>query len=216
MDNTYEIFVFYYEISKSGIYRLESMSTHNVSVRCICISEFVKNLKAVEYNHLTIASAYRLIIPDVLPQYDKVLYMDSDIVINEDVSELYRIDIGDNILGAVRGYYKIDDGNFMYRHITEDLQIGINHFFNAGILIINIGSFKAHKIKEQCFSLLSARKDLYFMDQCAMNIVCEGKVFFFPLKWNFEWQFLFASQKSSLDQEMYDGMRDKPLSILTG
>lgn len=212
-ENKYELFVFYYDLPKTSIYRLESLSNKYVKVRCVCISEYVKNLKVLEYNHLTIASAYRLIIPDVLPQYDKVLYLDSDIIVNEDVSKLYEIDTGDCILGAVKGYYKSDDANFMYRHITEDLHIDINNFFNAGILIINTKLFKEYQVKEKCFSLLSNRKDLYFMDQCAMNIVCENQVSFFPLKWNFEWQFLFASQTSDLDRKMFASLQEKKAVI---
>lgn len=214
-DYSYEISVLYDRISTAGMIRLEHLSTDYAKVRCICIHDHIANLKVMEYNHLTIASAYRLIIPDVLPAYEKILYLDSDIVVNADIAELYHMDIGDNILGAAHGYFKKDDDEFMYKHITQTLGISVQNFFNAGILVMNTKAFRENNVKERCFSLLSQRTDLYFMDQCAMNIVCEGKVHFLPSEWNFEWQYLFSTEEHELkpmDQLAiihYDGI-EKP------
>lgn len=199
-DHLYEIAVLYDRLSTANIIRLEQQSTDYANVRCICIHDYILNLKVMEYNHLTIASAYRLIIPDVLPQYEKILYLDSDIVVNTDIAKLYDIDIGANILGAAHGYFKKDDDEFMYRHITQTLGIAVQDFFNAGILVMNIPAFRENKVKDRCFSLLAQRTDLYFMDQCAMNIVCEGKVHFLPPEWNFEWQYLFSAEEQEQKQ----------------
>lgn len=214
-NNLYEISVLYDHLSDASCRRLEQQSTDYAHVRCICIHDYITELKVQEYNHLTIASAYRLIIPDVLSQYEKILYLDSDIVVDTDIAELYNTDIGENILGAVHGYFKKDDGEFMLKHITQTLGIDVNNFFNAGILLMNRKALKENKVTEKCFSLLSKRTDLYFMDQCAMNIVCEGKVFFLPEKWNFEWQYLFSAEEHGF-KEMnhlgiihYDGI-EKP------
>ena len=196
--NKYEVSVLFDSLSSLSVYRLERLSTDNVSVSCLCIHEYIANLKALEYNHLTIASAYRLVIPDVFPQYTKIIYLDSDIVVNADVAELYNTDIGTNILGAVRGYYKRDETDFMYNHITKTLGINENSFFNAGILIVNTKEFKQNNVAQRCFDLLSERKDLYFMDQCALNIVCESKVHMLPNRWNHEWLYLFAVNNPKL------------------
>ncbi|GHU41386.1 hypothetical protein FACS1894111_03600 [Clostridia bacterium] len=196
--NTYEVFVFFDKLSGLSIYKLERLSTDHVKVVCCCIHEQITNLKVSEYNHLTIASAYRLVIPNVLPQFEKVLYLDSDIVVNADVADLYNIDIGTNILGAVRGYNDDDKNVWGYNHITKTLGINRDSFFNAGILIINTKEFINNSVAQKCFSLLSNRQDLYFMDQCALNIVCEGKVHFLPHKWNHEWLYLFSANNSLL------------------
>lgn len=194
-NNLYKIYVFYDNLSDASRRRLEQQSTDYAHVRCICIHDYISELQVQEYNHLTIASAYRLIIPEVLSQYEKILYLDSDIVVDADITELYNTDIGDNTLGAVHGYFKKDDSEFMYKHITQTLGIAVDNFFNAGILLMNRKALNDNKVTEKCFSLLAKRTDLYFMDQCAMNIVCEGKVFFLPEKWNFEWQYLFSAEE---------------------
>ncbi len=221
--NEYEISVLYDHLTAASIIRLEQQSIDYVHVRCVCIHDYITDLKVLEYNHLTIASAYRLIIPEVLSQYEKVLYLDSDIVVDADIAELYHTKIGGNILGAVHGYFKKDDDEFMYKHITQTLGIAVDSFFNAGILLMNIKALKENRVTEKCFSLLSKRTDLYFMDQCAMNIVCEGKVYFLPEKWNFEWQYLFSAEEharklmDNLGIIHYDGIEkpwDYPSQIL--
>jgi lipopolysaccharide biosynthesis glycosyltransferase len=213
--NTYEIFVLYDILSSLSIYRLESLSTENVTVNCCCVHEYITNLKVLEHNHLTIASAYRLVMPEIFPQYEKVIYLDSDIVVNADVAELYSINIGANILGAVHGYYKRDEIDFMYNHITETLGIDENNFFNAGVLIVNITEFKKNNVTQKCFKLLSERTDMYFMDQCALNIVCEGKVHILPKRWNHEWLFLFSADnpKLSLHRDEFDEAHNSPAII---
>lgn len=184
----YDIIVLYDALSVYARSSLQSLEQDDATIRFICIHEQIKNLRALEYNHLTVASAYRLVIPEVLPEYEKVLYLDSDIVICDDVAKLYGIDIGDCALGAAHGYFKHMETDFMFYHITRNLKIGTEDFFNAGILIMNLEAFRRKQITEKCFKLLGERDDLYFMDQCALNIVCRGKVFFIPQRWNEEWE----------------------------
>ena len=204
--NTIEIFVLYDRLSLTSIRRLESLTTESAQVSCICIHDYIMDLNVAEYNHVTIASAYRLVIPDVLPQYDKLLYLDSDIVVNGDISELYSFELGDNILGAVHGYFK--PGDFMHNHITKTLKIQEKNFFNAGILLINAEAFRRNHVKDKCFQLLSQRRDLYYMDQCALNIVCEGSVFFLPSRWNYEWLLDFSKEMDT------EGFRNEGKAII--
>lgn len=212
--NTYEITILFDSLSSLSVYRLEHLSTDHVRVSCRSIHAYIAGLKVLEYNHLTIASAYRLVIPDVLSQYDKVLYLDSDIVVNEDVAKLYHMDIGSNLLGAVRGYFKRDKDDFIYNHITKTLGISEDSFFNAGILIMNIVGFKEKDVAHRCFKLLTERDDLYFMDQCALNIVCEGSVHYLPGRWNHEWLYLFAANNDRLPTSCEEFERCKAPAII--
>lgn len=197
-DYLYKIYVFYDKISPENRWKLESLSTDYAQVRCICVHDEVAGLCAASYNHLTVASAYRLVISKVLSSYDKVIYLDADIVVNDDVAKLYQIDIGDSILGAVRGYYRKEENDFFRQYIINTLKIKEDNFFNAGILLVNNRECIKKKITERCFSILSQRTDLAYYDQCALNIVCEGNVFFLPPTWNYEWTFLFPLTERTL------------------
>jgi lipopolysaccharide biosynthesis glycosyltransferase len=213
VNNLYEVYVLYDELKNTNIRRLEGLSVNHVTVRCVCIHEYVVNLKVTEYNHLTVASAYRLVIPDALPQYDKIIYLDSDIAVNADIAEMYNFDIGNNVLGAVKGLYDEDD--IFSEYMSGTLHVSKDTFFNAGILIINCAEFRKKNIKEKCFALLTERTDLLYMDQDALNIICQGNVYFLPKEWNYECVFLFNNNTCNDDVMSdsaivhYDGI-DKP------
>lgn len=196
-ENVYKLFIFYDQLSMSNQLRIKQLATENVFIQFINIHDYVSETKILTHVHLTVATVYRLIIPYVLPEYDKVIYLDSDIVINSDVAQLYDFELGENILGAAKGF--VEDTEFMQKHLTKTLGIDVNNFFNAGVLIINCNKYKAEEIKAKCFKLLSERTDLIFMDQCALNITCEGKVSWIPKEWNFEWSVLDENDISEAD-----------------
>jgi len=80
-DYQYNIYIFYTDITDYNQKRLERMEAENVKIKCVDVTEYVKDKKVKIVGHFTIEAIYRLIIPYVIPQYDKVLYFDSDLVI---------------------------------------------------------------------------------------------------------------------------------------
>lgn len=187
-NNKYEISVLYDEISDMSINRLEHLSNEYAYVKCICIHENIKNIIVTEYGHLTIAAAYRIISAELFSDYGKILYIDSDTVICDDVSKLYESSIGDNILGAANALVAKND--LYYKNV---LSIDLENYFNSGVLLINTESFINNRIKEKCIEHLKNRKDFQFMDQDALNISCQGKVQFIDKRWNYEWMFQFGN-----------------------
>ena len=64
------------------------------------VSEFTSKADLRESLHLSIETYYRLFIPLILPQYEKVLYLDSDMIILADVADLYNENISGFPVGA--------------------------------------------------------------------------------------------------------------------
>lgn len=193
-DNEYRIYIIYDVLSQHNVYKLENLSTKNIVVKCICIHDYISNLIVTESGHIKIASAYRIFIPEIFSEYDKVLYIDSDVVVCEDVAILYASDIGNSVIGATNAIVSKNDSYY-----KKVLNISREDYFNAGIILINIEQFRKDKIKERCIELLRERTDFQFMDQCALNIACQGKVSFLDKKWNYEWMYLFGE---------YDGFEE--------
>jgi hypothetical protein len=67
---------------------------------------------------------------------------------------------------------------------------------------MNLKEFRINNVSEECFNLLLNRTDLYLMDQDALNIVCQGKVYFLPDKWNYEWMRLLSQESEAELTEM--------------
>ena len=117
------------------------------------------------------AASYRLLLPELLPEKDSIVYIDCDVVVRQDLSRLYRsLDLGDNLLAAV---YEapIEDQASRFKALGCDPE----KYFNSGFLIMNLA-----KIREEHTSarLLEALKVDYleFPDQDALNQVCKGRV----------------------------------------
>lgn len=186
--NVYAVYILYDKLSKQNISRLERLSTTNVTVKCVCISDYVKGLNLTLYGHMTAATVYRLLIPDILPQYNKVLYLDSDLVVLADVAELYYRDLNGNYIGAVRDICTYCGNVYPHNlYVQEKLGLKYTDYFNAGVLLINTKAFRENKIHQKCISLLCQRSDLACMDQDVLNLVCVGSVTFLPTAWNFMW-----------------------------
>lgn len=188
MEDEYHIYIFYTEINKLHRLRLELLNRKNVQVFFVDLTKKMLGIRRERSNHLSIETVYRLFIPEILQQYDKILYLDCDLVVNSNIAELYQIDISGHILGAAHDAYS----KAAIEHIEEALQIPYESAFNAGVLLINTDKFRQEKVKERCFELLNEdwdskdRKYIY-MDQDVLNIVCNGQVRFFPMEWDFQW-----------------------------
>lgn len=187
--NEYRIFIFCTHLSQEHKRRIRSLAKDHVKVEFLNVSEKTQNLQSYnDTTHLSVETTYRLLIPDILPEYDKVLYLDCDIAVLADVAELYQFDIKNKVLGVGQLSGEVE----WIVNSSKNLQVEVSDVFNAGILLINTKSFFEQGIKEQCLALLGEdwkRKTprFLFQDQDALTVVCQGKVERFPEEWNFEW-----------------------------
>ena len=69
-------------------------------------NEILSNVK-IHNPHLAEATYYRLLIPQMVPEYEKCIYLDSDLLVNGDLKELFSIDLNDNYLGGVKDCHLI-------------------------------------------------------------------------------------------------------------
>lgn len=128
---------------------------------------------------------YRLFIPNMYPQYDKALYLDCDIAINESISKLYNIDIGENYVGAIPDQsvlYMSDE----FKDYVEN-RIGVKSFknyFNAGILVMNLQKLRESNFEDTFIQLLSSVKFDVAQDQDYLNVICNGHVKYIDETWN--------------------------------
>lgn len=74
----------------------------NVSLRLYDPGRLVENYHLKANAHISVETYYRFLIQDILPEYDKVLYLDCDLIVNADVAELYHTDIEGYMLAAAR------------------------------------------------------------------------------------------------------------------
>lgn len=140
-------------------------------------------------NHISLASYDRLYLPAILTQYNKVLYLDCDLIVLADVAPLFRTELGINYLAGVRDecfVYMETDLLRMARneHLTNGATDNKN-YINAGVLLMNLQKIREVRLDKSWLNFARER-DLVFHDQSVLNILCEGRITLLDESWNFQ------------------------------
>lgn len=119
----------------------------------------------------TEAASFRLLLPEILPEYDSLVYIDCDVIVRQDIGKLFEdIHLGDNYLAAV--FEAPIEGQ---AERFKALGCDPNRYFNSGFLLMNLKQMRLEKVSDK---LLEACRVPYleFPDQDALNQVCKGRV----------------------------------------
>lgn len=119
---------------------------------------------------------YRLIAPELIPEYDKFLYSDVDVIFREDLAKYYDLDLGKNYFGGVDNCASLRP--YVQDYVERVLKLNYTKgYFYSGNLIINSKQIlKDNKLAE--FRELGKHNFLQ-QDMDIINIACNGR--FFPL-----------------------------------
>jgi len=126
---------------------------------------------------------FRVYIARMYPEYDKALYLDCDIALNGDISELYSYDIGDNYVGGIT--CETVDTSDVFTHYAENyLGCRLPDYFNAGVMVMNLKALRGIDFERRFFDIMSKITFEVAQDQDYFNVLCKGHVMFIPIKWN--------------------------------
>ena len=182
----YKVVVLYNNISKFNIDRINKYNKDNISVEFLNVTNHMEKISEKLYtrDYYSKSTYFRLFIADLFPEYDKALYLDSDIAILTDIAELYNIDIGDNLLGATPdGVIQAYDTFKVY----AEKVVGVNsykNYFNAGILIMNLKELRKMDFQDKFVYLLGTIKFKVAQDQDYLNRICKGRVKIISDSWD--------------------------------
>ena len=140
-----------------------------------------RNFKLRDY--YTMTTYYRLLIPDTFFTIDKALYLDSDITVLSDLSKLYNIDIGDNLVGAIADASVQIVPEFI-TYVNKALKIKKERYFNAGILVMNLKEMRQTHLLKRVYELSKTTAFKVAQDQDLLNVICKDKVTYISPSWN--------------------------------
>ena len=173
----YDIVVLENNISyrnKKLLYK-EIYSYKNVSLRFVDVQRFYDENQDVEFKNfrddITITTYNRLFIPEIFKNYDKVLYLDCDIVVKGDLIDLYEIDFNDNYIVANIGMANM-----------ENIKNKISNEINAGVILFNIEKCINNNFTEKCLDNISLSNTA---DQGAIDITCKNHIKYIDYRYNF-------------------------------
>ena len=126
---------------------------------------------------------YRLFIPTLFPELDKALYLDSDIILLDDVAKLYKIELGNKLLGVIIDE-AVQNTQVFKDYVECALDVKNTNYFNSGVMIMNLKELRNVKFEDQFFNLSKKYKFKVAPDQDILNILCEDKTVIIPNEWN--------------------------------
>lgn len=185
-DYKYLIKVLHTNVQKEHMEQIKKYENQNVSIEFVDLRYYIEKVKDKLYtrDYYTNTTYFRLFLPELYPQYDKVLYLDSDIIVLGDISELYNTDMGTNLVAAAPD--DIIQTTKVFQDYAE-LVVGVakyQHYFNAGVLLMNLDELRKFKFQEKFLYLLEKVKFSVAQDQDYLNRLCKGRVKLISHDWN--------------------------------
>lgn len=168
---------------------------------------------AFEIRGITTPAYYRLLIPELIPEYDKIIYSDVDVIFRMDLSELYAIEMKDNYIAATRdmGLNFGVDGITYIRSMPE---LHEGDYIQSGFIVMNNKIINRDGLVEQFKK--TAKRRLKFQDQDTLNIVCYGRIKYLPLQYNMtDYSFEYAIKQPAL-LEKYFSKKEINFALLNG
>lgn len=150
---------------------------------------------AFEIRGITTPAYYRLLIPNVIPEYEKVIYSDVDVVYRMDLAALYAEDLGENYVAATYdlGLCLSEDGK-KYTEATDGLMPG--DYIQSGFIVLHSKLLRQDHMVEQFVD--AAKRKLRYQDQDILNIVCRGRIQILPFLYNMTDQLFYYLEKEPL------------------
>ncbi len=134
-------------------------------------------------DYYSLETYYRFFIAALFPSYDKVLYLDCDIIVKGDISQMYNAPLEKNLIGAaIEEVVFLED---VFRNYSEKcLGVAADDYIGAGILVINTKAFREEAVEEKFVDLLSKYKFYVAQDQDYLNVICKNRIYYLDLGWN--------------------------------
>lgn len=137
-----------------------------------------------EVRGISTGTYLRLALPELLPETDRILYMDADILVRGSLRQLWETPMEGMALAAVKGAVNLSDkwewnSRREYWHLLEGER---GNYINAGVTLLHLEEIRRRGLKNTWDAL--ARQKLYYQDQDILNITCKGAIHYLPLQYN--------------------------------
>ena len=181
---------YHFHILDSGVNHKLLMRGGFTNITWYDVADKMRDLPV--YERFPSATYHRFLLPSLLPtEITRVLFLDCDTVVHQDLSELYHTDLKGNAIAAVPwvvlGHYREEYGqhlrSFPQRFGFED--DGTPYFY-ASLLIMDLPAMRSHGTTARIIETVrkTPREKLIWLDQDALNATLRGQITPLPLEYN--------------------------------
>ncbi len=193
----YDIVVLTRNISPTSMITLtRQVTSPHVGIGFLDVDAALGDIELPHHGHFRPETYFRLLAPQLLPNVDKAIYLDSDLIVDDDVAELFDVDVTGYKLAATRDADTIGqiDGYdaTVGPYLKDELGMDDPHdYFQAGVLLMNLAELRRTVTPEE-FLALSTERMWRWLDQDVLNKVVNGDYVRVHMRWNYlmDWQHL--------------------------
>lgn len=171
------------------------------------------------YNdHLSVASYFRLLIPEFIHEYDKCIYLDCDLIVHTDLKGLYEIGLDNAYLAGVKDCHVIEDTPYEKEHQRIIGLPARDRYVNVGVLLLDLKKMRQDKMISSFMEQL--KRENWYEDQDVLNVCCYPFIKTIPLKYDLFHFYLGAGIKHlyglPYDRQEFDLDPDVPYILHMG
>lgn len=184
-------------LSSDNKYKLEKVAYNGSS-----IAEFHKidegdfSVVKNQMSRFTIGAMFRCSLPELLPDLNRIIYLDADLFVNRDIKELWDVDVREYCLAGV-----VDEGVNIHNYpriLNKYPEIKKEFYFNSGVLYMNLKKLREFgNLKKLVVDFLVENPEAGLPDQDALNVLFHDKVLYLDDSWN---QFVFIHRKDNVEK----------------
>ena len=159
---------------------LKRLNTETVDIDIIDKSDLVCQYAHIDQNrHVTPSALLKFFLPDIFPNLNKILYLDSDIILQKGFEDIFNTELGNSYAAVVKDILcKLNRKHMIKFNINNDF------YFNTGVLLLNLKKMREENIAQKLIDYRINNKN-YFMDQDTFNAVIGSNVKYISYKYNF-------------------------------
>lgn len=116
-------------------------------------------------------------LPVIFPNMDQILYLDGDIIVTDNIDDIFSFDLGESYVAAVK-----DAGGLYNKEIRKKIVDGI--YFNSGVMLLNLKKMREDGIRDILYEEKLSGNDNSLMDQNVYNKILCGRVAVLPIEYN--------------------------------
>lgn len=173
----YEVYILGINLSEESKALIKNIKLRGVKIKLINFGNKYANVNA-NHSYVSKAALYKFDIPDILVKLKKVLYIDCDTLVMDDLSELFHTDISKVYAGVVKDFPA-------YYQAKDHERLGVDNYFNSGVMLLNLQKIRQDKVPQKLFDYKINKDSKKYMDQDCFNMIFGGNVKFLCLKNNY-------------------------------
>lgn len=213
-DTNLDILIFENGYSQKNKKLLEELGEgkKNISIRFISLLPFLKNLKVTPHKRVSINCFAKIFCTDeIFSNYERVIAMDSDLLILQDLMPLYQSDMKGMLISAAKdlfldimvekGYHTDKRLNYiLLKEYIDNIELDANNYFNSGVVVYDIKGCQAENVQDKILNINNKYPVMMYAAQDDLNILFKNKWAELDAKWNVQNPYSLISHIGSFPQ----------------